>query len=136
MFFFILVFLFSKMIVSDMTVSPSLNPLDPNPPRPTQIKRNVPVWNAFELLEVEVAAGPLRSVFFFLLGLLPISLVLLLLLPGESGDAAVAPLAGRAGGPVKGRLVCVLLGMHLVVQEVAGELGAVLDLQLGNSRGD
>lgn len=65
-----------------------------------------------------------------------ISLVLLLLLPGGSGDAAVAPLAGGAAGPLEGRLVCVLLGMHLVVQEVAGELGAVLDLQLGNSGGD
>lgn len=95
------------------------------------------MWNVFEPVEVEVAASPLRSVFFFLLFLLPpVSLVLLLLLPGGSGDATVAPLAGRAAGLVEGRLVRVLLWMHLVVQEVAGELGAVLDLQLQNNRGD
>lgn len=69
--------------------------------------------------------------FSFLLFLSSSSLVFVLL-PGGSDDAAVAPLAAGAAGLGEGLLVCVLLGMHLVVQEVAGELVAVLDLQLGN----
>lgn len=71
--------------------------------------------------------------FFPSLFLFSSSPLVLLLLPGGSGDAAVAPRATGAGGLGEGLLVCLLLGMHLVVQVVAGELVAVLDLQLGNS---
>lgn len=64
---------------------------------------------------------PLRSVLVFLLSL-----------TGWPGDAAAALLPRGAPGLGEGLLVHVLLRMHLFVQEVAGQLAAVLNLQLGN----
>lgn len=59
-------------------------------------------------------------------------LVFLLSLSGGPGDTAAALLPSGAPGLGEGLLVHVLLGMHLFVQEVAGQLAAVLNLQLGN----
>lgn len=54
---------------------------------------------------------------------------LILLLCGGPCDAAAPPLPWPFGLG-EGLLVCVLLGMHLLVQEVTGQLVPVVDLQL------
>lgn len=74
--------------------------------------RNVPLWN---VLEVEVVL---------------VCLIFLLSLCGWSGDAAVAPLPRGAPGLGEGLLVCMLLGVHLLIQEVTGHFVTVINLQL------
>lgn len=59
-----------------------------------------------------------------------LSLIFLLPLPRWSGDAAAALLPGGAFGLGKALLVRVLLGMHLLVQEVARQFVSVFYFQL------
>lgn len=61
-----------------------------------------------------------------------VCLIFLLSPRGWSSDAAAALRAGGASGFGEGLLVCILLGMHLFVQEVAGQFIPIVDLQLGN----
>lgn len=61
-----------------------------------------------------------------------VCLVFLLSLRRWSGDATATFLPRRAFGLGEGLLVCMLLGMHLVVQEVTGQFVTVVNLQLGN----
>lgn len=49
---------------------------------------------------------------------------------GWPGDAAATFLPSRAFGLGKGLLVCMLLGMHLLVQEITGQIIPIINLQL------
>lgn len=82
---------------------------------PSPHRRNVPLWNVFGWRWWSGAE---------------VCLIFLVSLCGWSGDAAVTPLPSRAFGFGEGLLVCMLLGMHLLVQEIRGQFLPVIDLQL------
>lgn len=59
-----------------------------------------------------------------------VRLVVLFSISRWSGDAVSAPLPGRSLGLGEGLLVCMLLGMDLLIQEITSQLIPIVYLQL------
>lgn len=63
-----------------------------------------------------------------------VCLIFLFSFCGRSGDAAATPLPSRAFGLGEGLLVCMLLWMHLLVQEITVQFIPIINLQLENRK--